>query len=88
MPDTFEGERLLTEVGYDDELHSSQDQGEDDEHADALPPRRFQTVCAEVISLCKPIVASADGWLVSDDLAGEDAGCGGPGCVVTHGLWM
>ncbi len=40
-----------------------------------------ETVCAEFLWLCKPIVAAA----VSDDLGGEDAGCGGPG-LVTRGL--
>ncbi len=48
--------------------------------------RQFLTVCAEILWLCKPIVAAAQlsGWLVSDDLGGEDAGCGGPGLVLLH----
>ncbi len=46
--------------------------------------RRFLTVCAEILWLCKPIVAAAVWWLVSDDLEGEDAGCGGPGLVWLH----
>ncbi len=43
--------------------------------------RRFLTVCAEILWLCKLIVAAAVRWLISDDLGGEDAGCGGPGLV-------
>ncbi len=46
--------------------------------------RRFLTVCAEVLWLCKPIVAAAVRVSVSDDLGGEDAGCGGPGLVWLH----
>ncbi len=46
--------------------------------------RRFLTVCAEIIWLCKPIVAAAVRWLFSDDLGGEDAGGGGPGLVKLH----
>ena len=30
------------------------------------------------------IIAQLSGWLVSDDLGGEDAGCGGPGLVWLH----
>ena len=33
----IEGEHLPTEVGYDAELQSGQDPGEDDEDADELP---------------------------------------------------
>ncbi len=39
--------------------------------------RRFLTVCAEILWLCKP-------QTISDDLGGEDAGCGGPGLVWLH----
>ncbi len=28
------------------------------------------------------LLQQLSGWLVSDDLGGEDAGCGGPGLVV------
>ncbi len=61
MPDAIECEHLHTQVGYDDELQSGRDPDEDDEHADFL--RRFRTVCAEMIWLCKPIVAAAGGGL-------------------------
>ncbi len=43
-----------------------------------------ETVSAEILWLCKPIVAAAVWWLVSDDLGGEVAGCGGPGLVWLH----
>ncbi len=48
--------------------------------------RWFLIVSSEMFWLCKPIVAAAarTGWLVSDDLRGEDAGCGGPGLVWLH----
>ncbi len=46
--------------------------------------RRFLTVCAEILWLCKPVVAAAVRWLVSDDHGGEDAGCEGPGLVWLH----
>ncbi len=42
---------------------------------------RFLTVCADILWLCKPIVAAAVRVAVSDDLGGEDAGWGGPGLV-------
>ncbi len=33
------------------------------------------------------LLQQLSGWLVSDDLVGEDAGCGGPGLVwLQHGL--
>jgi hypothetical protein len=32
----IEGEHLFTEVGYDAELQTGQDPGEDDEHTDEL----------------------------------------------------
>jgi hypothetical protein len=36
MPVVIEGEHLPTEVGYDAELKSGQDPGEDNEHSDDL----------------------------------------------------
>ncbi len=30
------------------------------------------------------LLQQLSGWLVSDDLGGEDAGCGGPGLVWLH----
>jgi hypothetical protein len=37
VPVAIEGEHLPTEVGYNAELQSGQDPGEDDEHTDELP---------------------------------------------------
>jgi hypothetical protein len=37
VPVAIEGELFPTEVGYDAELQSGQEPGEDDEHADNLP---------------------------------------------------
>jgi hypothetical protein len=37
VPVAIEGEYLSTEVGFDSELQSGQDPGEDDEHPDELP---------------------------------------------------
>ena len=37
MPVAIEGENLPTEVGYDTELQSGQDPGEEDELADERP---------------------------------------------------
>ncbi len=46
--------------------------------------RRFLTVCAEMIWLCNRLLQQLSEWLVSDDLGGEDAGCGGPRLVWLH----
>jgi hypothetical protein len=58
VPVTIEGEHLPTEVGYDAELQSGHDHGEDAEHADELPWHGFwQFVqnffcCAAVRNVC------------------------------------
>ncbi len=47
--------------------------------------RRFLTVCAEILWLYKKrLLEQLFGWLVSDDLGGEDARCVGPGLVWLH----
>ncbi len=46
--------------------------------------RRFLTVCTELLWLCNRLFQQLSGWLVSDDLRAEDAGCGGPGRVWLH----
>ena len=56
VPDTIKCEHLPTQVHYDDKLQSDRDPDEDDRW-DSL--RRFLTVCAEILWLCKPIVAAA-----------------------------
>ncbi len=48
--------------------------------------RRFLTVCAEILWLCNRLLQQLSGWLVSDDLGGEDAGCGGPE-LMCRGKW-
>ncbi len=48
--------------------------------------RRFLTVCAEIFGYANRLLQQLSGWLVSDDLGGEDAGCGGPGLVWLHVL--
>ncbi len=46
--------------------------------------RRFLTVCAEILWLCKPIVAAAVRVAGLRWSGGEDAGSGGPGLVWLH----
>ncbi len=57
MPDAIEWEYLPTQVGEDDELQSGRDPDEDDKHAVSFP--ETVSVCAEILWLCKPIVAAA-----------------------------
>ncbi len=48
-------------------------------------PKTFQ----KFFGYANRLLQQLSGWLVSDDLGGEDAGCGGPGLVlVACGLWM
>ncbi len=44
----------------------------------------FPETFKEILWFCKPIVAAAVRGAVSDDLGGEDAGCGGPGLMWLH----
>lgn len=46
--------------------------------------KQFLTVSAEILWLCKPTAGSAVRLLVSDNLAGDEAGCGGPGLAWLH----
>ncbi len=86
VPDVIECEHLPTQVGYDDELQSGRDPDEDDEHADELPWDRFWKFVQIFFSYANRLLQQLSGWLVSDDLGGEDAGCGGPGLVWLHML--
>ncbi len=45
--------------------------------------RRFQFV-QKFFGYANRLLQQLSGWLVSDDLGGEDAGCGGPGLVWLH----
>ncbi len=76
MPDVNECEHLLTQVVYDDELQSGRDPNEACRLASL---RRSLTACAEIFGYANRLLQQLSGWLVSDDLRGEDAGCGGPG---------
>ncbi len=84
MPDTIECEHLPTQVGYDDELQSGRDPDEDDEHADELPWDGFWQFVQKFFGYANRLLQQLSGWLVSEDLVGEDAGCGGPGLVWLH----
>jgi hypothetical protein len=82
MPVAIEGEHFLpTEVGYDAKLQSGQDPGEDDEHTDELPWDGFWQLVQKLLGCANPQFHQLSGWLASEDPAGEEAGCGGPGLV-------
>ena len=65
-------------------LQSGQDPGEDDENADELPWDGFWQFVEKLFGCANPQFHQLSGWLVSDDLAGEEAGCGGPGLAWLH----
>ncbi len=58
-----------------------QDPDEDNEHADELPWDGFWQFMQKFFGYANRLLQQLSGWLVSDDLGGEDAGCGGPGLV-------
>ncbi len=85
VPDTIECEHFPTQVGYDDELQSGRDPNEDDKHADELPWDGFWQFVQKLFGYANCwLWQQLSGWLVSDDLGGEYAGCGGPGLVWLH----
>ncbi len=84
VPDAIECEHLPTQVGYDDELQSGWDPDEDDEHADELPWDCFWQFVQKLFGYVNRLLQQLSGWLVSDNLRGEDARCGGPGLVWLH----
>ncbi len=84
VPDTIECEHLPTQVGYDDKLQSCRDPDEDDEYADELPWDGFWQFVQKFFGYANRLLQQLSGWLVSDDLGGKDAGCGGPGLVWLH----
>ncbi len=71
-------------ISYDDELQSGRDLDEDDEHADELPWDGFWQIVQKLFGYANRLLQQLSGWLVSDDLGGEDARCGGPGLVWLH----
>ncbi len=84
VPNTIKCEHLPTRVGYNDELQSGRDPDEDDEHADELPWDGFWQFVQKLFGYANRLLQQLFGWLVSDNLGGEDAGCGGPGLVWLH----
>ncbi len=84
VPDAIECEHLPTQVGYNDELQSGRDPNEDNKHADELPSDGFWQFVQKFFGYANRLLQQLSGCLVSDDLGGEDAGCGGPGLVCLH----
>ncbi len=66
------------------QLQSGRDPDEDDENADELPWDGFWQFVQIFFGYANRLLQQLSGWLVSDDLGGEDAGCGGPGLVWLH----
>ncbi len=81
VPDAIESEHLPTQVSYDDELQSSRDPNEDDEHADEFPWDGSWQFVQKFFGYANRLLQKLSGWLVSEELGGEDAGCGGPRLV-------
>ncbi len=54
------------------------------EHADELPWDAFWQFVQKFFGYVNRLLQQLSGWLVSDDLGGEDAGCGCPGLVWLH----
>ncbi len=52
--------------------------------ADELPWDGFWQFVQKLFGYANRLLQQLSGWLVSDDLGGEDAGCGGPGLVWLH----
>ncbi len=89
VPDAIASEHLHAHVSYDDELQSGWDPDEDDDRADELPWDGFWQFVQKFSGYANRLLQQLSGWLVSDDLGGEDAGCGGPGHVWLHVAgWM
>lgn len=83
---TFCCEHPPTQVGYNDDLQSSQNFDEDNELADEHLWDAFWQFATVFFWVCKPTAAAAFGWLVSDDHGGEHAGWRSWTTVVTLGL--
>ena len=62
----------------------SPDPGEDDEHGDELPRDGFWQFVQKFFGCANPQFHQLSGWLVSDDPAGEEAGCEDPGQEWLH----
>ncbi len=79
--DAIECEHFPTQVGYDDKLQSGRDPDEDNEHADDLPWDGFWQFVQKFFVYANRLLQQLSRWRLSDDLEGEDAGCGGPGLL-------
>ncbi len=55
-----------------------------DDHADELPWDGFWQFVQKFFGYANRLLQQLSRWLVSDDLGGEDAACGGPGLVWLH----
>ncbi len=84
VPDAIEWEHLPTQVGYDDELQSGWDPDEHNEHADDLPWDGFWQFVQIFFGYANRLLQQLSGWLVSDNLGGKDAVCGGSGLGWLH----
>ncbi len=84
VSDAIECEHFPTQVGYDDKLQSGRDPDENNEHPDELTWDGFWQFMQKFFGYSNQLLQQLSGWLVSDDLGGEDAGCGGPRLVWLH----
>ncbi len=80
MPDAIECEQLPTQFGYKDELQTGWNPDEDDE----LPWDGFWQFVQKFFCYANRLLQQLSGWLVSDNLGGEDAECGGPVLVLLN----
>ncbi len=63
---------------------AGRDTDEDDEHADELPWDCFWQFVQKFFGYANRLLQQLSGWLVSDGLGDEDAGCRGPGLMWLH----
>ena len=76
---------MLTQDGYDNKLQSGRHSDEVDVHAIVSGKlRQFLTGLKKLFGYANQLLQRLSAWLVSDNLRGEDAGCGGPRLVWLH----
>lgn len=78
------GEHLPTWAGYGNKLLSGEDLSEDEEHADQLLWDCFWQFVQKFFSCANRLLLQPSGWLLSDDHAREEDGCGGPRLAWLH----
>ncbi len=71
----------FAQVCYDNKLQSGRDPDEDEGHIDEFPRDGFWQFVQKFFGYAKRFLQQLSGWLVSDDLGGEDTRCGCPGLV-------